>query len=384
MASYLKKRGDVYYSNIRIPGTDKFLVRSLETTDEREATTLVADLLRSVRESSPKQQEKLETTGRMGEISLQTLLANAEKHYRDSGKAEGTIRIVRRAMLNIMAAMPELTKIREITPETLIEVQERWKKAGRVKVDERGRVVTTRNTGGCNRELRQIITIMRYAEDEYGLPPQNWRKVKKRFWRENKHRKIVYSQEEHALLEAVASQSDQMMALYMLAYQCGLRRAEIRHLWKTDIDFRAGLVHVRAKDWNDPITGQPCHWAPKCEDNDNDMSRSVPMSSALVAFLKGRLERIPGQWLMSDNLGVPPHVDTMTDRWGEIVRKTVKRGSIHSLRHSYVTDLLANGEDIRRVQQFAGHKNLTTTEGYDHFVAKESVASDKLHAPTVH
>jgi len=72
-----------------------------------------------------------------------------------------------------------------------------------------------------------------------------------------------------------------------------------------------------------------------------------------------------------------------------IVKKYVKIAGLpinstpHTLRHSFATDLLAQGVDLRLVQEFLGHQNIATTQIYTHVTSKQlKDIHKKMHGGT--
>ncbi len=153
--------------------------------------------------------------------------------------------------------------------------------------------------------------------------------------------------------QSVADLRDQ--AILEFLYACGARISEAANLRIGDIDFGSRLVKLFGKGRKERIV--PLHGF--CID-------------ALMAYLRdGRPElagNVADDHVFLSSRGNPFSADAMRKMFKATVRAAGLDEALspHDMRHTFATDLLDGGADLRSVQEMLGHASLSTTQIYTH------------------
>jgi site-specific recombinase XerD len=75
--------------------------------------------------------------------------------------------------------------------------------------------------------------------------------------------------------------------------------------------------------------------------------------------------------LTGENLRLTARTIQRTIKKYTVIAGIVKKVTPHTIRHSFATDLLISGADIRSVQSMLGHSSITTTQIYTHITNKQ-------------
>jgi site-specific recombinase XerD len=248
----------------------------------------------------------------------------------------------------------KVTKVSDITPEA-VRLFRRWLNDTAPRphsIAEHGVSLATQNYYliALRQFLRYLVKrgVAVMAPDTVGLAKLNERDID-----------VLYPEEVDALLaapvgEAISTLRDR--AILEVLFSTGMRVAEVVSLDRDDLREGVGELAVRGKGNKVRV-----------------VFLSAPARQAAARYIQRRDDIDPALFVRhgpnsadrSDLRITPRTVQRMIKRYAAAAGLT-KNITPHTLRHSFATDLLSNGADVRQVQQLLGHSSITTTQVYTH------------------
>jgi site-specific recombinase XerD len=149
-------------------------------------------------------------------------------------------------------------------------------------------------------------------------------------------------------------------AILEVLFSTGLRVSELVSLNRDQINFEAGEFGVIGKGGKARVVFLSKHatdWLQKYF-----TMRKDPYRPLFIRYSGPEIK----EGLTDDKLRLSVRsVERMIDKYRKKAGILFRIGP-HVLRHSYATDLLSHGADLRSVQEMLGHKNISTTQIYTH------------------
>jgi len=164
-------------------------------------------------------------------------------------------------------------------------------------------------------------------------------------------------------------------AILELLYAAGLRVSELTGLNLVDMDQKDKMLRVRGKGNKERIV-------PYGEKAAQALKAYWPVRDSLLEAGEAAGRGVGAEAVFLNFRG-----QRLTQRSiGRIVKKYVKLVNVnwdlhpHSLRHAFATHLLADGADLRAIQELLGHQSLSTTQKYTHASIRQLMdIYDKSH-----
>lgn len=288
-----------------------------------------------------------------------TALAKAIDRYLTFLKAEQnksplTISTYRES-LNLLQAICEVTDPR-LFDKSSIRI---FKSALHSFRTKQGKELAVRTKNHHLTILRAFLRYLVQEEEMDVYPPDRVT----RFKEEQRKVKVLFAEELERLLTAPntsTKEGKRDAAMLHLFFSTGLRLAELRGLNRKDLNYRTREISVRGKRGKIRV-----------------VFVSDRAAAALQEYDECRLDHLGPLFIRNHQAAsnaMPPGEEFRLSRISiyNAVKKYARQAGIvsdpspHTLRHSFATDLLSNGADLRSVQEMLGHKDLSTTQIYTH------------------
>ncbi|HSI20519.1 MAG TPA: tyrosine-type recombinase/integrase [Verrucomicrobiae bacterium] len=167
-------------------------------------------------------------------------------------------------------------------------------------------------------------------------------------------------------------------AIMELLFSTGLRVSELSALKRNMFDTSTGEMRVVGKGRKERIvfiSDRAKQWVEQYF-----AKRGDTLDAAFVGYRGKGVGDAPSPKVEANATPLTPRSIERAVEKHTLVAGLAKKITPHTLRHSFATDLLLNGADIRSVQTLLGHASITTTQVYTHITNQQlKEVHDRFH-----
>lgn len=196
--------------------------------------------------------------------------------------------------------------------------------------------------------------ILKFASRQYHMAIPVWDKAV--FRKKNKPVDVLTRKEQARLLSVLCQKTDEAKAAVLLCLNIGLRLGELCALKWKDIDFEHEMVSVNQTVQRLYAEGGKTktillETTPKSECS----RREIPLSSRISRLFKEIWHE--GEYIFGKDKPMEPR--TMQNRFKRLLEKAgLKHKNFHILRHTFATNCIENGTDIKSLSEILGHSDV--------------------------
>lgn len=227
------------------------------------------------------------------------------------------------------------------------------------------------------KSIRSVLkSVFSYAKERYELAIPD---LKRREYRNDNNSIQVLTEAEQTLLcHYLMENLDCKLLGILICITTGIRLGEICSLKWSDIDFNAGILHInttvqRISVENTETKTSLVETKPKTSCSE----REIPLPEVLTDLLK-KFD-CKETYIINKNMPMEPR--TYQNIWKKCQKAAgIRYKNFHCLRHTFATNCIAQGIDVKSLSEILGHSDVKTTlNRYVH----PSIATKRNHINSV-
>lgn len=232
---------------------------------------------------------------------------------------------------------------------------------------------TVNHSDSLTKSVRSVLTsVFCYAKDKYKLTVPD---LKRREYRnDNRNTQVLTEAEQMRLCHYLMAHMDCKLLGILICITTGIRLGEICSLKWSDIDFNAGILRINTTVQRISVedTARKTSLV-ETKPKTSCSEREIPLPEILTDLLKRFYCESP--YIINRDMPMEPR--TYQNIWKKCQKAAgIPYKNFHCLRHTFATNCIAQGIDVKSLSEILGHSDVKTTlNRYVH----PSIATKRSH-----